>query len=588
MAGSGSGSVIFSSGLANSSGGSVLSLRISNAGAVQLGTSSFSGGTILDQGTIALSAGSALGTGSLTINGGAIGSVTSSRTITNNILVNGDFGLGVTNAGFSGQSTTLNGNIDLQGGSRTITMLANSTTVGGVISNGGLTLDATNSSRSLTLTNAATYTGLTEIKGGSLVLSGAGLLDSGTALNISAATTSATLNITGITANELTVGSLAGGANGTLALGAKNFTAGGDNANTTFAGTITGSGSVTKTGTGTMTLSTANSHSGGTVLSAGAIALNSGGALGSGTLTINGGQIGSITSQRTLANAVVVGGNFTLGGMSGGASTTLNGDMDLGGAARTITLGNSATLGGVVSNGGLIIESSNATRFLNLTNNNSYTGPTTVNGGIFRVNGSLASSSVTINSGATLGGSGTISGATFISGTHSPGNSPGLQTFDSDLTYNSGASVIWELEANTLGGRGTSYDGIDVGGDLDFSGPVVFNLVFNGPGSAVTWSDDLWKSDYLGASGWLVYSVADGGTINNFTNLTLSVIDWVDSGANSLSLVRGGAIFSLFEDGNNIYLNYTAVPEPSSYALLGLAVAAMAGYRIRRLKRMGR
>jgi hypothetical protein len=161
VAGTGSGAVNLNAGLANGgSNGAVLSLRISNTGAVSIGGSStLSGGTTLDTGTLALDSSSALGSGSLTINGGAIGSVGgSARTPTNAITVNGDFSIGVTNAGFTTQDTTFNGNVDLAGGTRTITMISNNATFGGVISNGGLTLNSAATNRNFTITNAATYT----------------------------------------------------------------------------------------------------------------------------------------------------------------------------------------------------------------------------------------------------------------------------------------------------------------------------------------------------------------------------------------------------------------------------------------------
>lgn len=188
LAVSGVGSVFFDGGLGDvSTNGGKLALLVSGPGVAQIGGGSFSGGTTLAAGTIALAAGSALGTSGVTINGGAIGSVGSAQTISNSLTIGGNFSLGVTNAGFSGQATTFNGNVDLGGLVRTITMLQGSAIFGGVISNGGLTLNSADQSRTLTLTNTNnSFTETTTVtNSGRLVVSNATLVTTITATNIS-------------------------------------------------------------------------------------------------------------------------------------------------------------------------------------------------------------------------------------------------------------------------------------------------------------------------------------------------------------------------------------------------------------------
>src|SRR5262249_21355581 len=59
-----------------------------------------------------------------------------------------------------------------------------------------------------------------------------------------------------------------------------------------YAGNITGTGSLTQRGTGTLTLSGSNAYAGGTILSAGTLALGSTGAIGSsGTISFGGGSL---------------------------------------------------------------------------------------------------------------------------------------------------------------------------------------------------------------------------------------------------------------------------------------------------------
>ena len=114
---------------------------------------------------------------------------------------------------------------------------------------------------------------------------------------------------------------------------------------------------------------------------------------------------------------------------------------------------------------------------------NTYTGPTLVQtGATLLVNGSTAAGSiVTVDAGGILGGTGTINGATTISGQHSPGNSPGIQSFGGDLSYTNTLgtpNVTWELINDVIGVRGTDFDGIDVGGNLDFVDATTLTLDF--------------------------------------------------------------------------------------------------------------
>jgi fibronectin-binding autotransporter adhesin len=223
---------------------------------------------------------------------------------------------------------------------------------------------------------------------------------------------------------------------------------------------------------------------------------------------------------------------------------------------------------------------------LRLAGTNTYTGATVVTAGALLVNGiNSGTGAVTVAAGATLGGSGTIAGATTINGIHSPGNSPGIQTFGDNLTY-AGASptVLWELTADTTtqGSPTPVFDQIIVGGNLDFSVPTTLTLSFDFTGSTVDWSNALWDSDITGTAGWLVYDVS--GTLGNFNNLSLATANWADGQGDLFNTVRAGSTFSLYQDGNDIYLNY-AVPEPSTYALLVLAAAGVGAHVIRRRRR---
>jgi subtilase-type serine protease len=82
-----------------------------------------------------------------------------------------------------------------------------------------------------------------------------------------------------------------------------------------------------------------------------------------------------------------------------------------------------------------------------LTGLNTYTGDTTITGGVLRVDGSITSSSLSVTSGATLQGMGTV-GNTSMAGILSPGNSVGTLTVRGDLNLLAGSVYQYEIDAN--------------------------------------------------------------------------------------------------------------------------------------------
>ena len=591
--GSSSGAVTITTGTGNNrlNVGSDGILMDAGSGAVSLGAAATQGASIIANQNWANNSSSLL-----TVNRVSVDDASLAGTYT--LTINGSGSGGVN---FSTDINDVNSNIDptrlfaLQinstGGNTTIS-LANKFTGGTTLTQGNLLLG----------NNTALGTG-------GLALNGGKISSSSTGAQVPANNTTIGGNVTlGDTVNtgKLTFA-------GTIGLGGDTRTL--TTESDVVFSNIVSNGGITKTGTGQLTLTggSANTYSGTTTVNdgtlvlaktAGVNAIAGGLTIGDGTNsdTVNLGaseqiadtavvnMIGTASGQR--GNFQLLGFNETIGGLSGGgqvqnASSTAGSVLTLN-VANATTQTSSAVLrntGGSTTGSLSIVKTGGGTQILD--GNMTYTGATTVSAGSLIVNGnqSAATGVLTVSSGATLGGSGTIGGATTISGIHSPGNSPGVQTFASNLTYSGTPTVEWELTGNTTtqGSPTRVFDQIVVNGNLDFAVATTLTLNFAVAGSTVDWSNGLWGNDITGASGWLVYDVA--GSLGGFQNLSISVENWADGQGALFGTVRAGSSFVLFQDGNDIYLNY-AVPEPSTYALLTLLGAAFAGrIMVRRWRR---
>ena len=181
----------------------------------------------------------------------------------------------------------------------------------------------------------------------------------------------ASLNIGGAVTGRQAVGGTQ-----TLVLGGKgNGTVSGE----IFDGSNGGTVAITKSGAGTWTVSSANTYSGGTTISAGKLVLGNTLALQNSTLNHTGAgtlNFGTLTSA-------------TLGGLSGSQGLALSNASN---AAVALTAGNnnlSTTYSGALSGTGSLTKIGNGT--LTLTGSNSYSGATAVNGGTLLLNNAAAS-----------------------------------------------------------------------------------------------------------------------------------------------------------------------------------------------------
>lgn len=268
------------------------------------------------------------------------------------------------------------GQVDLQGFSLSTGLDNTSTTFsGGLSGSGGLTKLG---SGTFTLAGQNTATGATQVNTGRLVLAGGAALADSSAVTVAAG---ATLQL----ASSETIGSLAGA--GTVDLQAQRLSAGGDNSNTEFAGTLIGTGGLSKQGSGTLTLSGSGNYSGDTLVQAGTLRL-------------------AQTPVQSEIKTVSVAAGAVLDLQSDAQVDTLAGAGQVQLNSHTLTTGgnnsSSQFAGSLTGAGGLVKTGSGN---LALSGSNAYTGDTTLSAGTLTLSGGSAladQTAVTVATGARL------------------------------------------------------------------------------------------------------------------------------------------------------------------------------------------
>ena len=143
-----------------------------------------------------------------------------------------------------------------------------------------------------------------------------------------------------------------------------------------MSGVISGSGAMEKIGAGTLYLSAANTYSGGTTISAGNVTISNPGALGTGSVTINGAVLDATPAgnTQTFNNDIIVGEN---------------------GATISVATGEYSNFKSISGSGNLTTNG-----YVHFNGNGGYNGHLTVNSGFTRVNpGAVGVIDLTINEG---------------------------------------------------------------------------------------------------------------------------------------------------------------------------------------------
>ena len=356
------------------SGGKMLFSGAALANAVVGGTTALGGASndasniVLDGGTLAASnGGSTDHLFTLTQNGGSLSADGTAITFAN-----------AGSIGYSGSGAR----------ALTLTGTGNGTLASQITDNGSDVVSLTKAGTGTwKLSGANTYTGATTINSGGTLQIGAG----GTTGSLS---TSSAITDNGILAFNRT----------------DTVTEG-----TTFASTISGSGGLTQAGSGTLVLGNANSYTGPTTLSLGTVIVGNNNAFGTSAITWSGNAaLQASTSGITLANNITMLQNGSNGQITGTQNVALNGNLTMSGSNRlTVNTGASLTIGGNVylsNNAGIAGE-------LQL-NSPTLVNNVTINGVIANYNGGAGTSgTLSILTGqATLAGNNTYTGPTVING----------------------------------------------------------------------------------------------------------------------------------------------------------------------------
>jgi outer membrane autotransporter protein len=402
-------------GISPAKGGSLVK---AGAGTLTLtGANTYSGGTTIGDGTLAISSDASLGvaSGDVTIDGAEL-------------QFNNGFNL---SAGRTINLTANGGNLDVQN--------FDVTAPGEVAGAGALGKAGTGT---LTLTGVNTYSGSTLVNNGALAIGGQGAianssgvsLAGGTAFDISAAN------------GDVAVQSLASpSASSTVVLGDNTLILSGTSNDVSFAGSINGTGGLTKSGANTVTLSANPNYSGsttvldGTLQFAGPVSglaapilvdgnltianpfsnVLTAAVSGSGTLTQAGSGSLALTGINTYSGGTIIESGTVIAAVQNLGTGTITND-----GALVIAQPVSAAFAGGIDGTGSVTKTGRGV--LELTGSGSLSGPTQVQEGELKVNGTFAYTAVTLDRDTRLTGSGTVGGLIVNEGARvSPGNSIG-------------------------------------------------------------------------------------------------------------------------------------------------------------------
>ena len=376
----------------------------------------------------------------------------------------------------------------------------------------------------------------------------------------------------GITFNATTGGAVWAGGSG-------SWSTGGD---WSLGATPAAGSAVVFSGSNTTTVDTETNRSTGSITFASGAGAHT---LANNTLSTYGSITNNSSATQTIASGLELDGDVVVNAASG--NFVLSGPVNVGANSTrslTFTGGNDTSVSGSISGGSTGALVKTGAGRLTLSGNNTFAGSTTVNAGTLVINGSTGSGNqFSVEAGGTLAGSGTVAGQVVVAGTLAPGNSPGTLTSGSEVWLD-GGDYNWQV-LNVDGFAGTGYDTIAITGNLDLTNLTTGNFAIN------LWSLSSIGPDVSGPAlsfvnttnyAWTLVSTTAG--ITGFSAGDFTIHTGANNGTAGFSNPTAGN-FSVTQSGNNLVLNYTAVPEPATWVLLATSLAALLFARSRRASR---
>ncbi|MBA4019779.1 MAG: hypothetical protein C0483_21650 [Pirellula sp.] len=478
----------------------------------------------------------------------------------------------------AGSTLTFDGSGDVN-----VTGIISGASTGGITKYGSGTLKPSNAGN--------TYAGLISIFGGTFAVSNSASLgtgandvfiDNGAKLQLLTGATLGTVSNT-LSARQITVGS--GGA-------IFDF-----QADQSFAGGLSGTGTVTKTGVGVWSVGTSsNPFTGKLIISGGELRMASAqfsnatgmSVLPGGTFTINDDAVGTWSLRPgSIYSFSGTGATANFGalrqtqqsGTNAFISTIANPVLFAtpGTVVNTNTPTGTISITGVASGAGGFEKLGTGT--LSLSGANTYASATTVTAGklVITATGSVTST-ITVAAAGTLTGSGQVANVTVNGGILAPGDlgAGKLTSVGTSNTWSNGTKIYFEFRdpTGTNLQAGTNWDLLDMSSStLALSGTITLRIdawKLDNSAHATLAADNAF--DNTATYSWLFARTAG---VSGFDTTTFA-FDTSTAGAgvfgtqNAFTLQPGRG-FWVSQSGNDLYINYAAVPEPSSLLLVGVA-----------------